>query len=631
MSEHIEDEQLARFLLGQLDEVIQANIENHLEICPHCAERAAAYSPTDSLVELLSATYDQSILLAADPIGSGATKTQMAWKDEDDLDFTQSRLARMSDRIEEANQGLNDAELSKLKPPTDLERHARYKILRPLGRGGMGTVWLAQHLLMNRYVALKVVRPEFLTNVGAVERFRREVQAVAMIQHPNVVTAYDAEQIGDTHFLVVEFVEGETLAQRLANGPLPILVACEAIRDAALGLGFAHQSGVIHRDLKPSNLIQARNGSVKILDFGLVAIPSIESSITGANMIVGTPDYLSPEQAESPHLVDERSDFYSLGCTMYHLVVGTPPFPNRSVLKKMDAHRQEMPLFPSEIPPGLRMIVTKMMAKQPNQRYQSALQIVEAIDAFSATARADPTKAKLSPRLRSRRHVALGGVSFVAASVFAWQVGSKRLFSTANRPTGAPNVTQLKPAANSDPHPHASATQGLIYQLRKPTAMGDGVKEDFRIVGDDLIVDAMSSTTQVWLNYKLFTSKNFAIRASIRFHEVAYEPMIKFVFLADNGPEYSVQFAILGDGDFVLVKEAFQAEQKNLASFKLSQDLRRTTMTTSITLKENRLAVTVDDQPVISINGIDDLKRYPAIAVRLSRVDLLNPIAEQWD
>jgi len=638
MSEHVDDEQLARFLLGQLDEVVQLTIENHLEVCPQCSARSAAHSPTDPLIEMLSATFEYSIPLDADPDGIDSTKTQIAWENESDLDITQSRLSRMSDRIDVASRAFCDAELSKLEPPKDLENHSRYKILRPLGRGGMGTVWLAQHLLMNRYVALKVVRPEFLANVGAIERFRREVQAAAMIQHPNVVTAYDAEQIGDTHFLVVEFVEGETLEQRVASGPLPVPIACAAIRDAAVGLGFAHQSGVIHRDVKPSNLIQAKNGSVKILDFGLVAIPSIGSSITGVNMVIGTPDYVSPEQAESPHLADERSDFYSLGCTLYHLVVGRPPFPNRSVLKKIDAHRQEMPLFPSEIPIGLQRIVTKMMAKQPDQRYQSARQIVDAIDAFSADMilPTDPSKAKRFSNHLTRRYATLGGFGIAAAALLAWRFGPSRLQATVNSPTKSPSNSPTVPPLKPTPKPERDSLAGTkrnsrFYQLRQPTAMGDGATEDFRIVGDDLIIDALSSNMQVWLNYQFFASKHFSIHAGIKFQDAGDDPLIKFALLADNAPEINVQFAILREGNFVVVKEAFRGEQKNLASYQLRQDLRHKTITTSIGIKENRVEVSIDDLTVISIDNIDVLKRYPAIAVQMSRVELLNPIAEQWD
>jgi tRNA A-37 threonylcarbamoyl transferase component Bud32 len=216
-------------------------------------------------------------------------------------------------------------------PPAELADHPRYRLLRLLGAGGMGTVWLAEHKMMRRQVALKVIRPEFLARADAAERFQREVQVAAHLHHPHIVAAHDAEQAGATHFLVMEYVAGESLAERLKrNGPLPVAEACRLARDVALGLQHAHKHGLVHRDIKPHNLMLAAEGVVKILDFGLAAFVSGSvpaAGLTGVNMVVGTPDYIAPEQAEDARAADIRSDIYSLGCTLYEMLTGRVPFP----------------------------------------------------------------------------------------------------------------------------------------------------------------------------------------------------------------------------------------------------------------------------------------------------------------
>src|SRR5262249_35541894 len=161
-----------------------------------------------------------------------------------------------------------------------------------LGAGGMGSVWLAEHAVMDRPVAVKVIRPELLARRGAADRFLREVRAAAKLHHPNIVTAFDAEQVGASCLLVIEYVPRETLAEVVKAGPLPVAEACRAARDAACGLAHAHAAGLVHRDVKPGNLIRTADGATKVLDFGLVvADPDREAGLTGENMVIGTPDY----------------------------------------------------------------------------------------------------------------------------------------------------------------------------------------------------------------------------------------------------------------------------------------------------------------------------------------------------
>ncbi len=288
-------------------------------------------------------------------------------------------------------------------PPAELADHPRYRLLRPLGTGGMGTVWLAEHKMMRRQVALKVIRPEFLTRADAAERFQREVHVAVRLHHPHIVAAHDAEQAGATHFLVMEYVAGENLAEHLKrNGPLPVAEACRLARAVALGLQHAHEHGLVHRDIKPHNLMLTADGVVKILDFGLAAFVSgavPAAGLTGVNMVVGTPDYIAPEQAEDARAADIRSDIYSLGCTLYEMLTGRVPFPGDSTLRKLDAQRTREPepldsLCP-DAPEELAAVLARMMAKIPAERYRTPAEAADALGSFVAASAA---------RQRRRKH-----------------------------------------------------------------------------------------------------------------------------------------------------------------------------------------------------------------------------------
>jgi regulation of enolase protein 1 (concanavalin A-like superfamily) len=270
----------------------------------------------------------------------------------------------------------------------------------------MGTVWQAQHLLMERLVALKVIHPQFTTDPVTVERFRRELKAAARLHHPHVVAAYDAEQAGPTHFLVMEYVEGQNLAAYLkARGPLPVPEACRYARQAALGLQYAHERGMVHRDIKPHNLMRTPDGQIKILDFGLARlgstiptetalIPTEAGSpsaglLTAAGGVMGTPDYLAPEQAANPGAADIRADIYSLGCSLYQLLTGQVPFPGDDPREKIARHSSSVPppltALRPEVPPALAGVVARMMAKDPANRPQTPAEVAEALRPFAET------------------------------------------------------------------------------------------------------------------------------------------------------------------------------------------------------------------------------------------------------
>ena len=212
-----------------------------------------------------------------------------------------------------------------------------YKILDQLGQGGMGRVYKAIHQTMNRVVALKVLTPQLVNTERAQQLFLREVQAAAQLSHPNIVLAYDANEVDGRHFLAMEFVDGPNLERYVKkHGPLPVGLACEIVFQAANGLQHASDKGMVHRDIKPANLLlqqEAGNDTiqVKILDFGLARLPHRcrrrQDDLAKENTVMGTPDFLSPEQSRNLHEIDVRSDIYSLGCTFYYLLTGEVPFP----------------------------------------------------------------------------------------------------------------------------------------------------------------------------------------------------------------------------------------------------------------------------------------------------------------
>ncbi|MCY2987065.1 MAG: bifunctional serine/threonine-protein kinase/formylglycine-generating enzyme family protein [Planctomycetota bacterium] len=275
--------------------------------------------------------------------------------------------------------------------PSELAGHSRYEVLEPLGAGGMGAVYKAKHRLMDRVVAIKTINPLLVSQPGAVERFIREVKAAAQLIHPNIVTAYDAEKIGETHVLVMEYVEGETLGELLdEQGVLRVSQACDYVRQTALGLQHALDCGMVHRDIKPLNLMLTKQGAVKILDFGLARFVSEERPLDGSTeqgSIMGSPDYMAPEQARDAHTADARADIYSMGCTLYQLLAGQVPFPGRALLEKMEAHRDQQPLALNQlrvdVPAELEKIIATMMAKDSAQRYQTPAEVAEALRPFT--------------------------------------------------------------------------------------------------------------------------------------------------------------------------------------------------------------------------------------------------------
>lgn len=268
----------------------------------------------------------------------------------------------------------------------------KYKLLRLLGKGGMSSVYLAEHVLMRRRCAIKVLPWKLVKDSSYLERFHREAQAVAALDHPNIVRAYDIdhEQDGnfEIHFLVMEYVEGQNLFDLVqSSGPLSAETAADYIRQGALGLAHAHKSGMVHRDVKPGNFIVDQHGTVKLMDLGLARVAASEAdhSLTIAHdeRVLGTADYLAPEQAVDSHLVDTRADLYSLGCTLYFLLTGRPPFNEGTLTQRLLAHQTREPTpvesLRPDVPASLLEVLRRLMMKDREQRMQTAEEVSAAL------------------------------------------------------------------------------------------------------------------------------------------------------------------------------------------------------------------------------------------------------------
>ena len=271
-----------------------------------------------------------------------------------------------------------------------------YTLLEELGGGGMGRVFKAIHRKMDRLVAIKLLPQSLIESPESVERFQREIQSLARLSHPNIVAVHDAGASDGMPFYVMDLLDGQDLAQVVKeNSPLPVEQALECILQAARGLEYAHATGIIHRDIKPSNLILDTNGTVKILDLGIArSTPSSESAnddLTKTGCVLGTLDYMAPEQAMNTRRADHRADIYSLGCTLYFLLTGQPLYGGDTVMERIVAHREHpvpslMKACPAA-PPWLDAVFRKMVAKNPEDRYQSVTALISDLAHRSAPRR----------------------------------------------------------------------------------------------------------------------------------------------------------------------------------------------------------------------------------------------------
>ncbi|QVL32682.1 DUF1080 domain-containing protein [Telmatocola sphagniphila] len=357
---HPANEELAAFALGKAIPNAET-IAEHVANCARC-ETLIAKTPRDTFLGILN---------KAKP-GSSLTGSQIA-----------KSTVVPSEEL-----------------PLELRQQTKYTFLKKLGGGGMGVVWLAEHNLMKRKVAVKLIPPEMIGNPTVRDRFLQEVVSAAALEHPNVVRAYAAEEFGPYMLFEMEFVDGKDLSEVVKlKGPLPVAHALKYIRQAAQALQHGMGKSLVHRDIKPGNLMLTRNGTIKVADFGLAKFSretdkSRGRSLTGTNAIMGTPDYMAPEQARDAKTADIRADIYSLGCTFYFLLTGKPPFDGVSladlIFKHWEDPRPDVSVLRNDVPEELARFVQKMMDKDPANRPQTPKEVIDGLNRFSADLQSAP-------------------------------------------------------------------------------------------------------------------------------------------------------------------------------------------------------------------------------------------------
>jgi len=331
-----------------------------------------------------------------------------------------------------------------------------YRVLDRIGAGGMGQVFRAEHRKMKRVVALKVLPTATMKSPDAIKRFEREVEAAARLNHPNIVTAHDAGEHSGLHFLVMELVEGDDLARVVKQrGPLPVAEAVDLIAQAAQGLAYAHAQGIIHRDIKPANLLVDRSGRLKILDMGLARIDDggnalTRDGLTQSGMVMGTIDYMAPEQAMNTHRADARADIYSLGCTLFRVLSGRDLYEGDTVVEKIIAHR-EQPIPPlvdirPDVTPSLDAVYRRMVAKRPDDRYQTMSAVVSELESVKKELAGGPASVSMATMLEGRLPQAVQDTAKTFGTI---QVAGAQGNNTVQPVTIAKSMTAIPTAARS--------------------------------------------------------------------------------------------------------------------------------------------------------------------------------------
>ncbi|WDI42250.1 protein kinase domain-containing protein [Bremerella sp. P1] len=524
---HPSPAQLHAFGLGRLSADEATAIEEHINKCEPCCETIVDLSSDDTFLGLL-----QSV-------------------DREPTDQT-------------VDQSSGTTTSSSESVPTPLAEHPRYEIVGLIGRGGMGDVYKAQHRKMKRTVALKVINRKLFRQGQAVSRFHREVEAAAQLSHPNIVTAHDADQAGDFHFMVMEYVDGVDLAQVVRdNGVLPIGKAADYIRQAALGLQHANERGMVHRDIKPHNLMVTTDGTVKILDFGLASLApetlsdndevEARGDLTVAGSIMGTPDFISPEQAEDARNADIRSDIYSLGATLYYLLAGRSPIAGSNVTEKLknlaESETQSLQEIRHDIPAELCAVVEKMLAKNPDERFQSPAEVAEALLPFadgekSSNATVSSSNARKTKTFRNFLIAAglIGLVVSLAIAMMRESVGDK--------------LAKMAPGVTSVNYPPEGKEYLLLYTVEgdaldgTPAAICDigdcriallgqdiSTTRDFSVGVNVAVSDALpaSSTRERDTSGNVFfTSNSGDGKASCKFHGFKFDLTDSMISIGKN-------------------------------------------------------------------------------------------------
>ena len=385
-------EDLAAFVTGNLAGTRFDDVAQHISRCGDCVESLTQLSDAgDTLIDELrkpagvfAGTQEdrRRVVELANAVGCNARAVDSAEAaaPAGDRETTTAVDASLDD------EGDSDR--------VDLNHLGPYRITAKLGEGGMGAVYQAVHTRLEKVVAIKVLRTPGLQSASVVSRFEREMRAVGKLDHPHIVRATDADEDDGVHYLVMEYIDGVDLSKvARAHGQLPVAAACELIRQAAFGLQHAHEHGLVHRDIKPSNLMLTGRGQVKILDMGLALLDEshlpLADELTGTGQVMGTLDYMAPEQGADTHQVDIRADIYSLGATLYKLLAGVAPFAGEQYdtpIKKIRALATEtvpaIDTYRHDLPSELVGIVSRMLSGDPSSRFASPLEVARALQPF---------------------------------------------------------------------------------------------------------------------------------------------------------------------------------------------------------------------------------------------------------
>jgi eukaryotic-like serine/threonine-protein kinase len=452
-----------RLLRGETGPADRDALLQHLGGCQRCAEfvRRQSTALIDDLatVDVLSSAAGRGVLVeqlrslvtVLDPEAQVSSSTQV----RTEIGATRTGHGMMEPFHEPPADDPTELIQSHFAPaedPEEMGRLGHYRIIRVLGKGGMGVVFLAEDIALRRPVALKVLKPVLAASSEAAQRFLREAQTMAALKHDNVVTVYHVGQERGVPYLTMELLEGEPLDARLRReGRLPIPEVLRLGREAALGLAAAHNRGVIHRDIKPANLwLEAHTGRVKLLDFGLARAISGDTTVTQAGTLLGTPAYMSPEQARAEP-VDHRCDLFSLGCVLYQLSTGRLPFKGNDAVATLLSLVSDQPTDPMvlnpQMPLSLSALIMKLLAKNPENRPESAQKVAEALQQISHELEPPPSLASQLPTVVQTRperrtpppkrvswFTVLGVFTILAAlGILAWRKGEQAILFATNK------------------------------------------------------------------------------------------------------------------------------------------------------------------------------------------------------
>jgi serine/threonine-protein kinase len=399
--------------------------------------------------------------------------------------------------------------------PDSLERlreslAGKYRIDRELGRGGMATVYLAVDDHHDRSVALKVLHPDLAATIGS-ERFEREVKLAAKLQHPHILSVYDSGDAGGLLWYTMPFVEGESLRDRMSReGQLPIPEAMRIAREAALALDYAHRNGVVHRDIKPENILLS-DGQAIVADFGIARAVADEHGLTQTGMAIGTPGYMSPEQATGERVIDARTDIYALGCVLYEMIAGEQPItgPNAQAIiaRKMTETPRPLTTVRNTVPPALSQLVDTMVARSAADRPASAKAVATTLEEITASGATGSTSAYQTPASRSPRTWIIAAAALVIVAAIgsvAWRrfhsmpSGSYRIAVLPFENEGTAADDYFADGMTDEVRSRLSAVPGLQVTARTSTRQYKKTSKDPHDIGRELSVDYLLTGTVRW-------------------------------------------------------------------------------------------------------------------------------------